>query len=167
MKKPMKLTLALAAILGATSASAATLSDQATITVDVIPYCQLTPPGDQVFDLSSNNFSQRVTYIQVYCNENLPYTLETDADPNGQVNLVDAGSGLVVPAYLRQQTGPGLYQAAWGQAAYGEAISRNGTGGIDNLMFRIDVNYDSLGGTYGIRPAVGSYTKTVNFTLTY
>lgn len=168
MKTAAKITLALAALLAGTATSAATLTEQSTITVDVLPYCQLTPPGDQVFDLSNGtNYAQRVTYLQVLCNQDMPYTLETDADPNGRVFLADQVSGLVVPAYLRQQTGPGAYDTPWGQAAYGEGWSRTGTGGLENVMFRIDVNYDSIGMVMGNKPAVGSYTKTVNFTLTY
>lgn len=167
MKHNIITSLAVAAALSTAAASAASVSNQSTITVDVVPFCSLTGPSDQVFNLTSGGFSQRVLFVQTFCNRDLPYTLESDAAANGQVDLLDANSGLTIPAFLRRQTAPMTYEAPWGSLANGEEWARVGTGGPENLMFRVDVNHDSLGGVQYNKPAIGTYTNTVNFTMVY
>lgn len=167
MKKHFLASLAFVAALGSFSASAASLSEQSTITVDVVPFCSLTGPSDQVFNLTGGGFVQRVLYVQTFCNNGLPYTIETDTQSNAEIALLHTNNGLSIPAFLRRQTAPMTYDAPWGSLANGEEWARIGTGGYENLMFRVDVNYDSIGGVFYNKPAVGTYSNTVNFTMIY
>ena len=167
MKKHILTSIALAGVIAAASASAATLSNQSTVTVDVLPYCTFTGPSDQVFNLPNGGFAQRVLYVQAFCNKNLPYTVETDTQSNGEIGLLDSNSGLTVPAFLRRQTAPMTYDAPWGSIGNGEEWALIGTGQTQNLMFRVDVNYDSIGQVQFNKPAVGTYANTVNFTMIY
>lgn len=159
------------AALGAGSAHAATLNADMDITANVGASCALAGPGDQYFQIDQAASAPTLdTLVQVSCNLYLPYILETDAGPQGEVTLTDANTGKTLPVFLVRDTGGQAYTSPWGTQANGEEWAGYGTGTWEIKRFRMMVNHAPNyygGGSSFALPSVGTYVQTVNFTLTY
>ena len=170
-KNKTALAAVITAAIGAGSAHAATLNADMDITANVGASCALAGPGDHHFELSGGNSDAFLTTnILVSCNLYLPYILETDAGPGGEVTLTDASTGKTLPIFLLRNNGGGVNDQAWSTQANGEEWSGYGTGDWEYKSFEIRVNnppsFYGGGSTFEL-PSVGTYVQTVNFTLTY
>lgn len=171
LNKTAALLAAITAI-GAGSANAATVNADMDITANVSASCQFSGPGDQSFILgdSGSSSTSRQSFVLVNCNLYLPYIIETDAGPLGEVTLTDANTGKTLPVFLVQDIGGGNFTQPWGSQANGEQLVGTGAGTWEYKHFLMDVNsppgYYGGGSSFKL-PEVGTYVQTVNFTLTY
>ena len=167
-RKLSTLVLAGALAIGMGSVHAETLNADMNITATVDASCDFGGPGDQHFTMDGTNSNiSATTQVVVHCNLYLPYVIEADTGPDGELTLLDANSGETLPVYLRYDMGGGYYGAAWGTQANAEHWSGSGTGTWEYKSFQMLVNGPgSFGGTY-VLPEVGTYVQTLNLTLTY
>lgn len=172
LNKTAALLAAITAI-GAGSAHAATLNADMDITANVSASCQFSGPGDQNFVLGESGMTatSRQSFVLVNCNLYLPYILETDAGPQGEVTLTDASTGKTIPVFLIRDIGGDNFLEPWGSQANGEEWAGTGAGTWQYKKFLMDVNAPPSyygGDTSRFKlPEVGTYVQTVNFTLTY
>lgn len=150
------LCVALASVAG--SASAGVETDQFTMSLTVEAACAIDASGTSTNDTLSPMASglATTTYLQVVCNDQLPYVLEIDNLAGGVFVLEDATSGLTVQGNMSQTPG-GI---SVGSVANGDGWSRVGTGIWE--VVPLAYSYD-----FAATPAVGVYTglktASVNF----
>jgi spore coat protein U-like protein len=164
------LALAGALALGMGGAQAATLSADMNITATVDASCDFGGPGDQYFilgDQGGNANTDGTAQVVVNCSLNLPYIIEADAGPDGELTLTNATSGETLPVFLRYDQGGGSYVSAWGTQANAEHWSGTGTGTFEFKRFQMLVNGPGSSGQSTGLPGVGTYVQTLNLTLTY
>ena len=163
------LALAGAIALGMGSANAASLTADMNIQAIVDASCDFGGPGDQNFilgDQGTANTSGTASFV-VNCNLDLPYIIEADAGPDGELILTDASSGETLPVYLRYDQGGGSYVSPWGTQANAEHWSGTGTGTWEYKSFEMLVNGPGSSWQSNPLPKVGTYVQTLNLTLTY
>ena len=155
--------------LTATPAHADTLSDDFSISLEVVPSCSLNIPEDIDIDLRGVQDGIRGDIPDwmllgvgqsgravVVCNLDLPYTLEVDSGAAGGIVLMDASTSKSVPMRLLQAD----KLSVWGQDANGNAIAGTGTGQSQEIMFWVDANW-------GYTVPVGTYTTRQVATLNF
>ena len=140
---------ALASIAG--SASAGVETDQFNMTLTVEAACAVDASNTSTNDsiLAGGSGFSSATYLQVVCNDQLPYVLEIDNQTGGVFTLQDASTGLTVEGTMSQAPGPGA--AKVGTIANGEGWSRVGTGLWESIMLAYLYDFNNS-------PAVGVYT---------
>lgn len=174
MKILNKLLLPGLAVFGALSlttlpAHADTLSDDFSISLEVVPSCSLSIPNDIDIDLRGVQDGIRgdipdwmllgvsqSSHAIVLCNLDLPYTLEVDSGSAGAIVLTDSATSKSVPMRLLQAD----KVSVWGQDANGNAIAGIGTGEAQDVMFWVDASW-------GYTVPVGTYTTRQVATLNF
>lgn len=174
------LGLAVAGLFGASAASAATADSPLVISAAISNWCQFSANPTDLGDLagSQSMLMPDAVAVWVSCNQGVAWSLDGDAganfgvpsgDPRASLNAstwdgtswraMSNGDGTALLAYQ-------LYSDELGTVVFGDVggadapITGVGTGDQVNVPLTVAVNQINLSPT-------GSYTDTVNLTLTY
>lgn len=147
------------------NASAGTVTDDLTINLTVPASCTLEATDIDMYHqrwwAAGGN---AVSSVSVVCNNELPYVLEVDAGPGGEVVLADAATAKTITSRLLIVQNPTIpTQRVWGTMANGEAV--NGVGEGIATIYHVEAHYGAVGWGYGEMPAAGVYTATRNVLL--
>lgn len=172
MRKTLLASAATAIILaaGVASADEITANVELELTVDAAcamsatEFIQASLVGAFLEDGSPTIGSSAVGngFIQVACNAGLPYTLETNAGPQGAITLVGDSTGVSIPGAML--IGP--VNTPFGNQANGEAYAAVGDGQFQMHPFQVQFNRDYSGNFFPV-PAADTYRGNEAITLTF
>lgn len=100
--------------------------------------------------------------ILVACNAGLPYTLETNAGPQGAITLVGDNTGESIPGAMK--IGP--MSVPFGSAINGEGFESIGNGVTQNHQLQVYFNTDFSNNFFPI-PAADTYRTNEAITLNF
>ncbi|MGY6517237.1 MAG: spore coat protein U domain-containing protein [Lysobacteraceae bacterium] len=144
-------------------ASAQTVTDSATLTLEVNSRCTITADNHDIGLVTGWSWSDNVGNIRVICNEGQVYTLGISSGLSGDETERflylngDPGSEFTIPYTLsHNQT-----TTNWGDANPADRVSAQASGTWDTHHFRLSV------GANGFRYAPGNYSDNLTATVYY
>ena len=164
--------IAAACLFTAGVASAADVNDQVLLELDVAATCAIKAQ-DAVVSAATGDFSDRGGFlgadtsaviqsqVSIACNQDLPYTIETNADANGMFTLTGQSTGTTVQAKMVRDED----ELAWGSLANAEQYSGVGDGRNQFIGYTVHFNVNDAGFAQGM-PANDVYSAVASFTAT-
>ncbi len=165
MNKYVLATSLVLALASASSAQAETIDRTLNINATVNAFCTFTPSNSDITtDLSGFMLTATANEsFSVICNEQLPYTIETESE-DGVFALENADGDLLYAQFHSVASGMfGSPSIGQGENAY-QSI---GTGAVQYVPYSIRFNVGQNGEMKNTRAAIGDYTATQTVSLTY
>jgi spore coat protein U-like protein len=178
MRKTLLATAVTALILATGVASADEITANIELEVSVDPSCAMTVTehiqssigGAYVGDdgegegsyIAMQSTGHGYGQVTVVCNAGLPYTLETNAGPQGAISLLGDNTGESIPAVMK--IGP--VGVPFGSAVNGEAFASIGSGVTQNHQLQVFFNTDYSNNFFPI-PAADTYRTNEAVILTF